>query len=308
MTNDIRRQHEVLDLLASRIGKLVGRHEVVTPLWFASRFLEKAPDKILVSPVARALLALNTLTELGLPDFFALLITHLHPNGPLTDWAYRWKAEEDRHGDALTQYLVRLQGFSRPAFEKMRFQYLVKGFKPEWDKSPFRLIGYTVYQEAAAQMSHHNYPKLLSEEDQSGLAETCVHIGGDEARHDLFYTEVMRLAVEVEPENAICALAAALRSFTMPGKTIEGFADLEYLAMRSGLFDATQLGGIVEKTTKRLGLARLSEDSALSYVAKEALHYILKAPDRLRGAGKWGMRGQCRTVYSPLVPDVPLVV
>src|SRR3546814_4962784 len=58
-----------------------------------------------LSDTVRVAVALNLLTEEGLPHFHRLIATYLGNSGPWRDWNNMWTAEEDRHGCALRDYV-----------------------------------------------------------------------------------------------------------------------------------------------------------------------------------------------------------
>ena len=151
-------------------------HEAKRELWFPSELLAPAdggdPDehrRTLRERVAgipdacRAALALNTLTEEGLPHFHRLLAVHLGDDSHWRNWNNRWTAEEDRHGAVLSDYIRDTGVVEQRTLESLKFEYIKAGFQPEWDKDPYRVFVYTTLQERATQQSHANTGRIIGE-------------------------------------------------------------------------------------------------------------------------------------------------
>ena len=109
---------EVLADLESIVHELMVVHEAKRILWMPNELLAPAPDtdpdahvKELrsradgISLPARVALALNLLTEEGLPHFHRLLATYLGGVTFWSKWTNLWTAEEDRHGAVLHDYM-----------------------------------------------------------------------------------------------------------------------------------------------------------------------------------------------------------
>jgi len=109
--NEILSKIEVLTDLEPTVAELMKQHEAKRVLWFPSEILNPPPDedpdrhlKDLrkraegISPPARVALALNLLTEEGLPHFHRILAVYLGDDSHWQVWNNLWTAEEDRHG------------------------------------------------------------------------------------------------------------------------------------------------------------------------------------------------------------------
>ena len=164
---------EVLADLEPLVSALMEAHEAKRVLWFPSELLAARPDtdpdahlRALrerargVSVPARVALALNLLTEEGLPHFHRLLAVYLGSESFWSRWTNLWTAEEDRHGAVLHDYARDSQLLDAPVLERMQFDYLRAGFDPAWDRDPYRVFVYTTLQERATQVSHANTGKL----------------------------------------------------------------------------------------------------------------------------------------------------
>ena len=150
---------EVLADLEPVVSELMASHEAKRILWFPAELLEpppgEDPDHHLralrerargISDPARVALALNLLTEEGLPHFHRLLAVYLGTDSIWARWNNLWTAEEDRHGAILHDYTRDAGIFDPVVIEKMQFDYIKAGFEPEWDKDPYRVFVYTSLQ------------------------------------------------------------------------------------------------------------------------------------------------------------------
>src|SRR5690348_17750087 len=110
-------------------------HEQKRVLWFPSELLDpppgEDPDHHLrslrerargISDPARVALALNLLTEEGLPHFHRLLAVYLGTDSIWAKWNNLWTAEEDRHGAILHDYTRDAGIFDPVVIEKMQFE------------------------------------------------------------------------------------------------------------------------------------------------------------------------------------------
>jgi acyl-[acyl-carrier-protein] desaturase len=186
---------EVLRDLEEPVRELRENHERKRELWFPSDLLAPEPEGCpedfvrrlrdqadgIPDPI-RAALALNMLTEEGLPHFHRLLAVYLGDDSHWRAWNNLWTAEEDRHGQVLHDYCRDTRLFDQRKIEEMQFEYLRRGFHPEWDKDPYRVFAYTTVQERATQFSHAETGRIVGEYEPR-LAEVLSHVAKDEARH-----------------------------------------------------------------------------------------------------------------------------
>lgn len=300
------RQCAVIDTLRLRIAELVERHRTKRRLWMPSEMMKEVPESVSLPGAVVVMLCQNTLTELGLPHFHGLLMTHagMGPKHPLALWTNTWTGEEDRHGAVLSMYLQRVEGLSQGHLDVMRHAYLEAGFNPDWQGSPYQLIAYTVFQEVATQFAHENVGHLLRKqgEEDFGLGRILKGIAGEEARHGYFYRSLYDEILTADPEEGMLSLERSLRNFSMPGSTIPGFSDLEYLAARTEVFDPAQLAGIVDLTIVWLRLPKRFASCELSEKALHALRNVLAMPKILRRRAAQNTLAPVRVVTTPLLP------
>src|SRR5204863_5216616 len=186
---------EVLEDLEYTVRELMEVHERKRELWFPVDLVGPAPDECPdthlaalraraagIPDPARAALALNLLTEEGLPHFHRILAVYLGDDSHWQTWNNLWTAEEDRHGVILHDYTRDAQVFDPVVIEKMQFDYLRAGFSPGWDRDPYRVVVYTSLQERATQMSHANTGKLASETEPM-IGTVLANVAKEEASH-----------------------------------------------------------------------------------------------------------------------------
>src|SRR3954464_703514 len=206
---------EVLEDLEDTVRELMEVHERKRELWFPVDLMGPAPDECPdthladlrarasgIPDPARAALALNLLTEEGLPHFHRLLAVYLGDDSFWRSWNNLWTAEEDRHGQVLHDYARDTRLLQQRKLEEMQFEYLRAGFHPEWDRDPYRVFAYTTVQERATQFSHAETGKIVAEYEPQ-LASVLSQVAKEEARHYTFYRSVFGEILKRDPDQAL---------------------------------------------------------------------------------------------------------
>jgi acyl-[acyl-carrier-protein] desaturase len=282
---------EVLRDLEGRVGELMELHERKRELWYPADLLGPEPDtdpdefqarlraqaKGIPDP-ARAALALNLLTEEGLPHFHRLLAVYLGDASYWRLWNNLWTAEEDRHGQVLHDYARDTRLFDQRKIEEMQFEYLRRGFHPDWDRDPYRVFAYTTVQERATQFSHSETGKLIGEYEPR-LAEVLSHVANDEARHYAFYRTVFEEILRRDPDQALHSASFILPAIDMPGITIPGFKDLAEVIRRAGIYGPRDYLRIVQEQIRYWKIESLE---GLGELGRKAQEKIMGIPARLR--------------------------
>jgi len=290
-SNELAVKVEVLKDLEERVRELMEAHERKRDVWFPSDLLEPepdtSPDEFRASLRARAegipdhvraALALNLLTEEGLPHFHRLLAVYLGDDSHWRSWNNLWTAEEDRHGQVIHDYCRDTRLFNQRKVEEMQFEYLRRGFHPEWDKDPYRVFAYTTVQERATQFSHSETGRIVSEYEPR-LGEVLAHVAKDEARHYAFYRSVFEEILKRDPDQALHSASFILPAIDMPGITIPGFKDLAEVIRRSGIYGPRDYLRIVQEQIRYWKIERLQGLGELGRIAQEK---ILGIPARLK--------------------------
>jgi acyl-[acyl-carrier-protein] desaturase len=225
-------------------------------LWMPTELLPEHFEAQKLPPELTAMLILNLLTEDGLPYFFGLLVHHLGTENAIWDWSRMWTAEEDRHGRAIQKYLDRvLTRKEAIAVEHMQYAYLKQGFWPEWERDPIKLLAYVVLQEQATKVSYLGIAKAANDHDPA-LKVLMRKIAAEESKHHMAYFGMFEAAFEQDPSHALAALQWIIKKFSMPGKSIPGFATLSEVHARCDVFGLTQFADLVTEIVDKLELGK----------------------------------------------------
>jgi acyl-[acyl-carrier-protein] desaturase len=296
---------EVLSDLEPVVHELMVVHEAKRILWFPSELLAPAPDtdpdhhvRLLreraagISLPARVALALNLLTEEGLPHFHRLLATYLGGDTFWAKWTNLWTAEEDRHGAVLHDYTRDSQVLNNPILERMQFEYLKAGFEPSWDKDPYRVFVYTTLQERATQVSHANTGKLASVYEPT-IGTVLSNVAKEEARHYTFYRTIFKEVLARDPNNALASAAEIMPSIDMPGVNMPHFRDMADVIRRAGIYGPRDYLTIVQEQIRYWAIETVT---GLDDIGKRAQEKILSIPKRLeRVADAMESRSRAKT-------------
>src|ERR687895_2957653 len=282
---------EVLQDLEEIVRELMEIHERKRELWSPADLMGPAPDECPDTHIAklreqargipdhaRAALALNMLTEEGLPHFHRLLAVYLDDDSFWRSWNNLWTAEEDRHGQVLHDYARDTRLFDQRKIEEMQFEYLRAGFHPQWDRDPYRVFAYTTVQERATQFSHSETGRIVSEYEPR-LGEVLSHVAKDEARHYAFYRSVFEEILKRDPDQALHSASFILPAIDMPGITIPGFKDLAEVIRRSGIYGPRDYLRIVQEQIRYWKIESLE---GLGELGRKAQDKILGIPARLK--------------------------
>jgi acyl-[acyl-carrier-protein] desaturase len=304
-TNETLAKVEVLADLEPVLDRLMEQHEAKRVLWFPSELLAPPPDtdpdqwvKDLrkraegIDTPMRVALALNLLTEEGLPHFHRLLAVYLGNESIWTKWTNLWTAEEDRHGAILHDYMHDSRLVDSPILERMQFEYLKAGFQPAWDKDPYRVFVYTSLQERATQVSHANTGKLACVNEPL-IGEVLANVAKEEARHYVFYRAIFAEVLERDPDNALHSASLLMPSIDMPGINMPHFREMADVIRRAGIYGPRDYLRIVDELIK---FWRIETLTGLKELGQKAQEKILSIPERLtRVADMMETRSRAKT-------------
>lgn len=226
---------------------------------------------------ARVSLALNLLTEEGLPHFHRLIATHLGEESTWRTWNCLWTAEEDRHGCALRDYVRDARIFNMGALERMQYRYIESGFNPNWQHDPYRLLAYTSLQERATQVAHANTARTCAQYE-SRIQRILAHIAGDESRHYAFYRAAFAGILKRDPNGALNSLLKVMPALAMPGHSMPAYDNMAEVVRRAGIYGPRNYQKIVEELLEHWGIAALT---GLSALGRECQDKLMKIPSRL---------------------------
>src|SRR5687767_16009916 len=281
---------EVLGDLEPVVDRLMQVHEAKRILWLPSELLKAAPDTDPdehirqlrerargISLPMRVALALNLLTEEGLPHFHRLLAVYLGSESFWSKWTNLWTAEEDRHGAVLHDYTRDSQILNNPELERMQFEYLKAGFEPTWDKDPYRVFVYTTLQERATQVSHANTGKLAGKYEPT-IGTVLSNVAKEEARHYTFYRTIFKEVLKRDPNTALASAAEIMPSIDMPGISMPHFREMADVIRRAGIYGPRDYLTIVEEQIRFWAIETIT---GLDEVGKKAQEKILGIPKSL---------------------------
>jgi len=284
-------QLEVLGAMEAFIRKQIEAHLSRRKLWFPNELspadagadedealLTRLRDAARGIPAAVLVaLALNLLTEEGLPHFHRLIAVHLGNAGPWCEWNNIWTAEEDRHGCAIRDYVRDARLYSMTELERMQYQYIEAGFDPEWEQDPYRLLAYTSLQEKATQIAHSNTGRQAANYEPR-LQRILAHVSGDESRHYAFYRAAFGEILKHDPNQALRSLQKVTLGFSMPGHNVTGFTEMSEVIRRGDIFGPRQYQDIVQELLEHWQIGALT---GLSAAGEEARDKLMKVPKRL---------------------------
>ena len=288
---DLPARLEVLAALEPAVTELVRAHEARRELWQPSELLaEGEPEDPAergrrlrerargIPDACRVALALNLVTEEGLPHFHRILAVHFGDDTFWRVWINLWTAEESRHGDVLRDYCRDAGLVDLPTLERMQFAYLNSGFHPLWGYDPYRVFVYTSLQEKATQVSHANTGRRCADYEPK-LAAVLARVASEEARHYAFYRQVFAAILERDPDRALDSAAYVLPRLEMPGASMPNFEAIADVERRLGIYGPRDYLRIVED---QIRFWRIESLTGLGETGRRAQEKILAIPDRLR--------------------------
>ena len=287
---------EVLKDLEGTVDELMRQHEAKRELWWPSDLFgdeaegrpEARPDAVRERAVGmpdpcRIAIALNIITEEGLPHFHRLLAVYLEDDSFWRRWNNLWTAEEDRHGSVLHDYCRASRILHARSLDQLQFDYIRNGFHPEWDSDPYRVFVYTTLQERATQISHANTGAACAEYEPQ-IQYILSRIAGDEARHYAFYRQVFAEVLERDPDRALEAAARIMPSIDMPGISMPGFKDYADVVRRAGIYGPRDYLKIVDE---QIRFWRIESLTGLGELGRKAQDKILSIPARLQKVAEY---------------------
>ncbi|MEX0602245.1 MAG: acyl-ACP desaturase, partial [Bacteroidota bacterium] len=227
--------------------------------------------------------ALNILTEEGLPHFHRLIAENLGSSTFWNRWNNLWTAEEDRHGNILRDYVRDSRLLNFRVLERLQFDYIRAGFNPTWTGDPYKIFVYTTCQERATQVSHLNTGKLAAREEPL-LHHITQKIAGDESRHYAFYLNVFKEILKRDPNTALQAASEIMPSIDMPGISITNFNDYADVIRRSGIYGPREYKLIVERLIAIWDIEVLEH---LNDLGRKAQEKIMSIPARLERVAEY---------------------
>ena len=214
-------------------------HEYV-PYEVGRNYVEEPwePTDSHLSEISRLSLEVNLLTEDNLPYYHLALWETFGRDGVWGEWVRRWTAEEGRHAIVLRDYLTVTRGLDPVALERSRMVTVSRGYYPDGKGGFFadQLDGlvYTSLQELATRIAHRNTGQYT---DDPMIEKLTARIAIDENLHYVFYRELAKAALEIDPSSMMMAINRQVVGFQMPGIEIPEFKAKAIQMAKAGIYD-----------------------------------------------------------------------
>ena len=191
-----------------------------------------------LSEIARMALEVNLLTEDNLPYYHLALWEMFGREGPWGEWVRRWTAEEGRHAIVLRDYLKVTRGLDPIALERSRMTMVCNGYYPDGQggsfDDPLDGVVYTTLQELATRIAHRNTGTYT---DDPLIEKLTARIATDENLHYVFYRELGKAALEIDPSAMLMAINRRVLGFQMPGIDMPEFRAKAVQMAKAGIYD-----------------------------------------------------------------------
>jgi acyl-[acyl-carrier-protein] desaturase len=180
----------------------------------------------------------NLLTEDNLPYYHLALWETFGRDGAWAEWTRRWTAEEGRHAIVLRDFLTVTRGTDPVALERDRMDQVCRGYYPGGEGNafghPLDGIVYATLQELATRISHRNTGTYTRD---PRIVSLTARIATDENLHYVFYRELAKAALQVDPSEAVLAISRQVLGFTMPGLEMADFRAKALQMAKAGIYD-----------------------------------------------------------------------
>jgi acyl-[acyl-carrier-protein] desaturase len=247
------------------------------------------PDDVL------SVLVGDTVTEEALPTYANWLAclegvseAGAAPRSAWAAWNRAWCAEENRHGDVLSRYLVLSGRVNMREVDVVINNLIYDGMEIHTGRDPYSFFTYTSFQELATNRSHRNVGKLAKAAGAESLFKMSGVIAGDEGWHARAYRLFVQKFLEIDTDEAVLAIADLLKNqIKMPAMNLREagaeagttFKVFEALAQRIEVYTGEDYLEILEFLINEWKLADLT---GLGAEAQQARDYICKLPARYR--------------------------
>ena len=240
---------DMLRELEPSVRRGLERHLSVSTEWFPHEYVPYERGRNYVDEpwesadsdldaVSRTALEVNLLTEDNLPYYHLALWDTFGKDGAWGEWSRRWTAEEGRHAIVLRDYLTVTRGLDPTAMERGRMDQVSRGFYPNGNggsfASPLDGIVYTTLPELATRISHRNTGAFTND---PLIERLTARIAVDENLHYVFYRELGKAALDVDPSAMVQAICRQVVGFAMPGIELPEFKDKAIAMAKAGIYD-----------------------------------------------------------------------
>ena len=266
---------EFLRDLLPVVERSLERHLAAAKEWFPHEFVPYEegrnyvkepwrPDDSDVPDVAQTALEVNLLTEDNLPYYHLSIWRAFGDEDAWGEWVRRWTAEEGRHAIALRDFLTVTRGLDPALLERGRMDMVTCGWYPRFaQEGPLDGLMFTAIQELATRISHRNTGEITGDEL---IEKLCSRIAIDENLHHVFYRDMAREALQVDPSAAVLALRRQVIGSDMPGSDMPGFREKAKAMARAGVYNLRihhdqVLRPLLDKHWMLAGITGLSDEA-----------------------------------------------
>ncbi len=194
---------------------------------------EWSPEEFPLPDEVRSALFVNILTEDNLPYYFRDIERMFGRDGAWGEWVRRWTAEEGRHAVAIRDYLTITRAIDPVALERARMVQMSTGEVPEPETATDGMV-YVTLQELATRISHRNTGALV--DDPAGY-DIMRRVAMDENHHFLFYRDITKAALDLNPSMVVQSMEKHILNFDMPGTGIPNFEEHSKKIAKAGIYD-----------------------------------------------------------------------
>jgi acyl-[acyl-carrier-protein] desaturase len=160
-------------------------------------------------------------------------------DGPLNGDA--WSPEDATMSDVARSSLIVNLLTSRAVdpveLEWLRMDHMSSGYESAHSQDLVRSLAYVSFQELATRVSHRNTGKLTDDPVADAL---LAKVAADENLHMIFYRNLLKGALELDPNQTMRAITDVVTTFAMPGTDIAGFQRKAVQMAVAGVYDLRQ--------------------------------------------------------------------
>ncbi len=228
------------------------------------------PEQSELSEVARIAMITNLLTEDNLPSYHREIAENFSQDGAWGTWVGRWTAEENRHGIVMRDYLVVTRGVDPVALEQARMIHMTHGAQsPDSWGGFLENVAYVTFQELATRVSHRNTGRVCDDPIADRMLQ---RVATDENLHMIFYRNLCGAALDLVPDQAMCAITKVLTNFVMPGAGMPNFRRNSVAIAKHGIYDLRQhLEDVVAPVLKKWNVFERNDFSTVGEQARDEL-------------------------------------
>ncbi len=287
---DISREYDLLTELEPVVASNIDRHLSVARDWHPHDYVpwsegrnfaflggqDWSPEESRLTPVARASMLMNLLTEDNLPGYHRVIATAFGTDGAWRFWLDRWTAEENRHAIVLRDYLTVTRAVDPVDLEQRRMRLMSKGVD-DGPQGALENVAYVSFQELATRVTHRNTGRTLG----CPIGDQMMaRIAADENLHMVFYRNLAAAALDLAPDETMQAIRNVVLNFEMPGGGQPDFMRYAVLMANEGVYDLRlHHDGVIMPVLRFWKVFERTDLSPAGEKAREELATFLSALD-----------------------------